>query len=641
MPPPADDWPRVGSDAEARADAPRRGAGAGAGEDEGDAGDGPAGRSDRGAPYADPLDGDVYDDDRHDAGDREVYGDGYREGFGEGYGDDYGDAPAYGAHGDGGPQGGETAGPPPRTPSRLTRRIVSFNLIGLGLLVAGVLALNDFRGKLIELRTQALEVQGETIAITLAESAGRDDGALGIDPEKAQLVIDRLVDPSKIRAQIFDRGARLMSDSSLAAGPAGVVEVEPLPASRFDDANEPLGWLGDARDFLRELAIGGREEPLATEILGGVARLQGVYAALGGQAARGERINARGELIVSVSVPIQRLRKVYGALVLSTQGGDIDAIVRSERISILQVFMVALAVSVVLSVLLAKAIGRPIERLAEAALAAERGEHTPGGGRVELPDMTARGDEIGHLSGALKRMTETLYQRIEATEAFAADVAHEIKNPLSSLRSAVETMRYARTDEQKERLLKVMEHDVVRLDRLVTDISNASRLDAELVREEREPFDLALLMEQLAEYNAEKAEKSSVRIRAHAVRGPLHVHGIEGRLAQVFVNLIENAISFSPENSEIRLAAARGGDGRIRVTVEDEGPGIPDDNLHSVFERFYSERPGAENFGNHSGLGLSISRQIVEAHGGRIRAENIRPPGHARRGARFVVELPG
>lgn len=527
-------------------------------------------------------------------------------------------------------------------PSRLTRRIVSFNLIGLGLLVAGVLVLNDFRGKLIELRTQALETQGEIIAITLAESAARDDGALGIDPEKAKVVLDRLIKPARVRAQVFDRGARLMIDTRLTAGVNSVVEAESLPKDRFEKPTGPIAWIESTGRFLRDLAVGGGPEPVANEELGSVAASHEVYAAIGEEIARGQRINARGELIVSVSVPIQRLRTVHGALVLSTQGGDIDAIVRSERVSILQVFLVALAVSVVLSLLTAKAIGRPIERLAEAAMAAERGEHAPGrNNRVKLPDMTARGDEIGHLSGALKRMTEALYQRIEATESFAADVAHEIKNPLSSLRSAVETLRYVRGDEAKDRLLRVMEHDVARLDRLVTDISNASRLDAELVREEREPFDLADLLNTIVEFNHSKAQKRGVRIRADAVESPLHMRGIEGRLAQVFVNLFENALSFSPEGSEIRIAAARGADGLVRVTVEDEGPGIPDDNLQSVFERFYSERPEAEAFGDHSGLGLSISRQIVEAHGGDISAENIRAAGEPRRGARFLVELPG
>jgi two-component system sensor histidine kinase ChvG len=549
-------------------------------------------------------------------------------------------APARGgAAAEAGPGGGRV-----RAPSRLTRRIVGFNLIGLGLLVAGVLVLNDFRDQLVELRTEALETQGEIIAITLAESAGTEAPA-GLDVEKARVVIDRLVQPADVRAQIFDRGGRLMTDSRLLAGRRDGVEVGTLPADRFERlAPEPEGgWPAALRRWLRDLTLDGWSRDPDLGVVGGVAREREVYAALGGETARGQRINARGELIVSVSVPVMRLGKVLGALVLSTRGGDIDAVVQGERISILQVFLVALAVSVVLSILLANAISRPIERRAEAALRAERGgvRSGAGQGRVDLPDLSYRGDEIGHLSGALGRMTAALYSRIEATESFAADVAHEIKNPLSSLRSAVETLPHVRRDEDRERLLAIIREDVARLDRLVTDISNASRLDAELVREERESFDLAALLESLAEHNRFKAERRGAELTLTLPQRPLTMLGIEARLAQVFVNLIENAVSFTPEGGRIRLEAVRLGDGRLRVTVEDDGPGIPDAALASVFERFYSERPDSEAFGAHSGLGLSISRQIVEAHGGEIRAENVGAPGDPRRGARFVVDLPG
>ena len=541
---------------------------------------------------------------------------------------------------------GAAGAPRLRPPSRLTRRIVGFNLIGLGLLVAGVLVLNDFRDQLVELRTRALETQGRTIAATLAEGAGLEDPA-GLDVERARVVVDRLVRPADVRAQIFDRGGRLMVDSRLAAGRPEGLEVERLPAERFGALpTEPEGgWAAAIRRLLNDLTLPGWSRDAEGDILGGVAREQEVYAALGGEAARGRRINARGEMIVSVSVPVTRLGKVLGVLVLSTRGGDIDAVVQGERISILQVFLVALAVSVVLSILLANAIARPIERLAEAALSAERGETRAGAARatprVALPDLTDRGDEIGHLSGALSRMTEALYSRIEATEAFAADVAHEIKNPLSSLRSAVETLPHVKRDADRARLLEVIRDDVARLDRLVTDISNASRLDAELVREAREPFDLAALLESLADHTRDKAEARGADLRLELAERPLTMRGIEARLAQVFVNLIENAVSFSPEGGTVRVAAGRAGEGRLRVTVEDDGPGIPDGALTSIFERFYSERPDDEAFGAHSGLGLSISRQIVEAHRGAIRAENRGPADAPRRGARFVVDLPG
>lgn len=524
----------------------------------------------------------------------------------------------------------------------LTRRIVGLNLIGLGLLVVGVLLLNDFRGKLIELRTASLETQGKIIAIAIAESAATAPGMSALDPDQALGVLLRLSEPVKVRAQIFDRGGRLMRDTALIARRGGGA-IEVLPDDALEGGDAILAWLGQAMRAMRATFFTNGP---SRDTLGGVAQAQEVFAALGGAVARGERVNERGELIVSVSIPITRLRAVMGVLVLSTQGGDIDAIVESERMSILQVFLVALATSIVLSVLLANAIARPLRRLAAAAEASERGgggadDDAPmGSGRVDIPDFTRRNDEIGDLSGALKRMTSSLYTRIEATEAFAADVAHEIKNPLTSLRSAVETMRLARDDNAKERLLAVIEHDVARLDRLVTDISNASRLDAELVREARETFDLRALLAQLVEYNQERAAKRGATMIANLPEAPMPILGIEGQLAQVFVNLIENAASFSPEGGRIRISAAWRDEGGVVVRVEDDGPGIPDENLGSVFQRFYSERPDGEGFGDHSGLGLSISRQILHAHGGEIRAENIGPAGAARRGARFVVELP-
>ncbi|MEM6440072.1 MAG: stimulus-sensing domain-containing protein [Pseudomonadota bacterium] len=529
----------------------------------------------------------------------------------------------------------------PRAPSSLTRRIVAFNLIGLGLLVAGVLILNDFRTQLVELRIEALETQGEIAAVVLAESATRVDGDPGVLPREARVIVERLLGPLGVRGQVFDRGGRLVTDTRLSAGLNGRVETETLPADRFGPRTAgPEDVLTRLWRSLQHVQRWARLNPETQDPLGNVARNTEVYAALGGDVARSQSINELGELIVSVALPIERLGQIHGALVLSTQGGDIDAFVTAERMSILQVFLVALAVSVVLSVLLANAIARPIERLAEAALDAERGQGPRGeDARVAIPDFTHRKDEIGRLSGALSRMTRALYSRIDATESFAADVAHEIKNPLTSLRSAVETLRYARKDQDRTRLLQVIEHDVARLDRLVTDISNASRLDAELVREAREPFDLGRLLCAIAEFNASKADARGARIETRLPEGPMVMRGIEGRLAQVFVNLIDNAVSFSPEGGAIRLSAdAR--EGEIVVTVEDQGPGIPDENLASIFERFYSERPDREDFGQHSGLGLSISRQIVDAHGGRLEAANIGPAGAARRGARFTATLP-
>jgi two-component system sensor histidine kinase ChvG len=311
---------------------------------------------------------------------------------------------------------------------------------------------------------------------------------------------------------------------------------------------------------------------------------------------------------------------------------------------ILQVFVIATIVSVALSVLLANTIASPIRMLAEAADPEGSGGSRPlNPERIEIPDMSDRPDEIGDLSASLIRMTDALYRRIDAIETFAADVAHEIKNPLTSLRSAVETMDFARTQEQRQRLLQVIQDDVRRMDRLVTDISNASRMDAELARERLTAFDLAAQIAQLAEVVRLQGEERGVKIVTRLPSTPLMVHALEGPIAQVITNLLDNALSFSPDGSTVTVTAYRRGE-TVRVIVADKGPGIPEDNLESIFERFYSERPAEESFGNHSGLGLSISRQIVEAHGGRIWAENVRPV-EARRdspseGARFVLELP-
>jgi two-component system, OmpR family, sensor histidine kinase ChvG len=244
-------------------------------------------------------------------------------------------------------------------------------------------------------------------------------------------------------------------------------------------------------------------------------------------------------------------------------------------------------------------------------------------------------------------MTNALYARIEAIESFAADVAHELKNPLTSLRSAVETLPLARNESSRERLLEVIQHDVRRLDRLITDISDASRLDAELVREDASSIDLQKLVGEIASAARDPGRhKKVVEIEFRAPkRGQsgrtYHVLGHDLRLGQVFTNLVENARSFVPDDTgRIVLTLSRAGR-HVIVTVEDNGPGIRADAIERIFERFYTDRPSGEAFGQNSGLGLSISRQIVEAHGGRLTAENVTgaKPGDIR-GARFVVTLP-
>jgi len=357
------------------------------------------------------------------------------------------------------------------------------------------------------------------------------------------------------------------------------------------------------------------------------------------------RVNQRGEVIVSVAVPVQRFhaRAINGALMLSTQGDDIDQMVTAERLAILKVGGVASAVMILLSLLLASTIAGPVRRLADSAERVRRRIRT----RVEIPDFTRRRDEIGHLSGALRDMTDALYNRIEAIEMFAADVAHELKNPLTSLRSAVETLPLARSDTSRARLLAVIEHDVKRLDRLISDISDASRLDAELQRQDMTRVDLRRLLTTLTSVANEARLGNDIavecRFEGRGLADTFAVPGHDSRLGQVISNLLVNAQSFSEVGGKVRIVCRRAR-AEIEIIIDDDGPGIREDALERIFERFYTDRPH-QGFGQNSGLGLSISKQIIEAHGGRIWAENrVGPTGvdgaTTIAGARFVVRLP-
>ncbi|MGB0499415.1 MAG: sensor histidine kinase, partial [Rubricella sp.] len=424
--------------------------------------------------------------------------------------------------------------------------------------------------------------------------------------------------------ELVDSEATIGAEMRLIAAARGQADAtEPEPGA-FDDL------MGRLRGMLERLRVPGSEPnlgPLLDAARGGDRRIL---------VARAED----GTLGMYIALPVFAGADPVGAVLLSTQGGDIDRLVSRQRAQTVAAVSLSLLVATVLSIILARSIARPLRLLAAAA------ERTGGTGRdpsrAKIPDFDDRPDEIGYLTRTLRSMTETLFDRLEVNEAFAADVSHEIKNPLTSLRSAVETMGYAKTDEQRARLLAIIENDVKRLDRLVTDISNASRLDTELVREEAEPFDMARLCDSLVDHARAPAEKRGVALAVSGTREETFMNGLEGRLAQVISNLLSNAVSFSPEGSTVRLRLSSTPEA-IRIAVEDEGPGIPDANLEDVFERFYSERPGQE-FGSHSGLGLAISRQIVEAHRGTIRAENRRPAGAGLdtppQGARFVVELP-
>lgn len=549
--------------------------------------------------------------------------------------------------------------------SSLTRRIVFFNLAALFVLVGGILYLNQFREGLIDARVESLLTQGEIMAGAISASASVDTNSITIDPQKllelqagqsitpvpndedlefpinperVAPVLRRLISPTRTRARLFDADANLLLDSRHLYSRGQVLRFDLPPIE--NETPGAIEWL--ARMFNRMLQPSGL--PLYKEAPGGDGSIYPeVMNALTGVRGAVVRVTDSGALIVSVAVPVQRFRAVLGVLLLSTQAGDIDKIVHAERLAILRVFGVAALVNIVVSLLLSSTIATPLRRLSAAAIRVRRGAKE----REEIPDFSARQDEIGNLSVALREMTTALYDRIDAIESFAADVSHELKNPLTSLRSAVETLPLARTDTSRQRLMDIIQHDVKRLDRLISDISDASRLDAELARSDAGPVDLEQLLSSMVEISRQiRSTKKPVDItlvvdRKPGLRAPFVVNGHDLRLGQVVTNLIENARSFVPEKEgriTVRLFRTKG---RCVVQVDDNGPGIQIENIDRVFERFYTDRPEGESFGQNSGLGLSISRQIAEAHGGTLKAENIIDPATGETfGARFTLSLP-
>jgi len=524
--------------------------------------------------------------------------------------------------------------------SPLARKIILFNLLGIVVLVAGVLYLNPFRDSLVLQREQALAIEAQLIADVFEASLPRSAPADlvtgdGIDPAE---VLGRIGLSEGVEVYVFSpTGDLITSTDDVARNPTRPIQGLDGRQERTMLITDVLNKVWDAVASILSRGTAELEEVDRQELTGSI-----VEDALSGGTVLRRGVDQAGTVYTAAS-PIEGATGVVGIVAVATAAGEIDLLVRAEREQLLQLFVVALLVSIGLSLVLASTIANPLSDLSAAAeLGRDKNARKMSPTRVRIPDLTGRPDEIGRLSGALRGMVSALYDRIDSNEQFAADVAHEIKNPLASLRSAVVTMGLAKTDEQRKRLLDVIEHDVVRLDRLVSDISNASRLDAELVKDEEEDFDLIRTLRNISEYNSEEAQKKGVEFISDLPAEAITISGLEGRLAQVFVNLLTNAISFCEEGDAVRIWARRR-ENRVLIVVEDTGPGIPDEALTKVFKRFYSERP-VQQFGDHSGLGLAISKQIVEAHGGVIWAENIRPTDQditsEPLGARFVVGLP-
>ncbi len=508
--------------------------------------------------------------------------------------------------------------------SRLGRLIVALNLLGLTILIGGALVLNELSRGLIYAKIDSLTTQGAFISNMIVGAATKPDSAPYLDPSDAREMLQLLFIPKSQRARVFDAHGVVIADSYVIAD---MVETHPLPPAHKRGA---FSW-----------PFFGHHDPSPQTVAQAKADLAAEVAqAMQGDPMTGLRRASNGERVVSVSIPIRSVKTVLGVLTL--ESGDVDRIVAAQRLALLPFIAIAVAVTLASSFLLSRLIGSPMLRLARAAdsVTAQRER------AIHLPEIAHRQDEIGDLARSLETMTSTLSQRMDAIEHFAADVAHEIRNPLTSIRSAVETLDLVSDPVARERLTAILKQDVGRLDRLITDISNASRLDAELSRDAPRPLDLERLLADIASFYAETARPidPAVRFSPGETLEPIVVFGREGPLSQVFRNLIDNARSFTRPTfeggvGEVRVSLQRQGRAAV-AAVEDDGPGLPPENLETVFERFYTARPAGAAFGGHSGLGLSIARQIVDAHGGLIHAENRLDPAGRVIGARFTVTLP-
>lgn len=526
--------------------------------------------------------------------------------------------------------------------SPLTRRILLLNIVPVALLALGAVYLSDYEDELIDAELASLLVQGEMVAAGIGEVAvvGGETTVNRLDADAARQLLTRLVRPTGVRARLFSETGELLGDSAVLSE-EGRIHTVPLPPPQQAPPEKDDERFGEGiADWLaRQLSHADRYPKYVERAVPTVRDFPEAASALRGFNASAVRLTSDGKLLLSAAVPVQRYKQVMGALLLTRDNRAIAASLREVRYDMLTIAVAALGITVLLSLYLAGTITQPIVRLARAADVVRLARDT----RPEIPDLGRRGDEIGDLNDALRSMTDALWQRLNAIESFAADVAHELKNPLTSLRSAIEVaVRPDLEPDRRARLMAIVMEDINRLNRLISDISDASRLDAELMRGEVKPVDLQALLSDMAKHYAIMAQQkagASVEFRISA-NPPFAAHGHDGRYGQVFRNVVDNALSFSPKGSKIVIELRREPrHGPFVVTIDDEGPGIPEDNLESIFQRFYSERP-TEHFGQHSGLGLSICRQIMETYGGSISASNRRAPDGQLLGARFTLRIP-
>jgi two-component system, OmpR family, sensor histidine kinase ChvG len=529
--------------------------------------------------------------------------------------------------------------------SSLGRRIMAINLFAIVFLAGGILYLDQFRQGLIDARLQALSVNGRMIAGALGEAALRDVSftdqvrPLTLDSRVVKRVLRRLAVVTDTTARLFNQQGDIVADSRLLISAGREIIFEPLPPPHH--TGQVRRFYEGLYDFLVDLIPVSRDFPLYPKENPSTSEgFEEVDAAVRGDENAVIRQNEKGDLVLTVALPVQGFKQILGGLMLVENGHAIDEAVRDAQVTTLIVFSITVVITLLLSLFLARTIARPIHDLAEGADKVRLGL----GRRVDIPNFPGRQDEIGDLSQSLTKMTAALYDRMDAVEAFAADVAHELKNPLTSLGTAVDTFERVKDEETRQKLQAVISSDVRRLDRLITDISAASRLDAELSRTEGEPVSVVELIDSVVGIYSDGRGPEGIELEVETSSREIIVEGLPGRLGQVLRNLIENAISFSPENSRVLVRASEELDQAalrwVQIDVEDQGPGIPANKLDDIFNRFYTERPASEGFGRHSGLGLSISKLIIDAHQGTIKATNRMNSDGQVIGARFTVRLP-
>ena len=524
--------------------------------------------------------------------------------------------------------------------SRLTRLILVSNLIGLAILVAGALTMNRFEAGLIDGKVDNVRSLAATITTVIEEQASGMGANADLDIEGAKQILRGINVPKDWRVRLHDRGGQVVADTEILDATIQIGSLDPI-VTDAPALPRHVVFRGKANDWLKSTLHNlpwreARRNRLRRDLR------SDVRLTLRGTPQMGPRYDSDDNLVVTVSLPVQRVQQVLGAL--TVESSDVSSIVNAERKALAPIIGLAVLVALLSSLALTLFITLPMRKLARAAALVSRRSDK----RDVIPDLSWRKDEIGDLSTVMRDMTSGLYSRIDDIANFAADVAHEIKNPLTSLRSASDTLRVAKTKEQREQLINIIQQDVSRMDRLITDISKASKVDANLAKDVAQTLDVVEILENIAEfYQQTRADELGPNV-TYQVLYPedqsVFIRAFETPFAQVLRNLIDNALTFSPSDGAVKISAdleKRDGRERVIISVEDEGPGIPPDNLETVFERFYTERPKGTQFGNHSGLGLAICRQIISAHRGDIIAMNKKDEKSGEiTGAKFEISLP-